>query len=130
MPRNCILLLNKTVSQIFYFPSLVLHLRTNHRNSMVRRLYYVVFVLIAALSSQRWDFLSFYVDVFYLRSFDLSPGLGLPPTFSLILLYHRSQTAIGQKKACSHSLVFTRETLIITERRAQGRPICSISEQQ
>ena len=28
----------------------------------------------------RWDFLSFYVDVFNLRSFDLSPCLGFPPS--------------------------------------------------
>ncbi len=38
---------------------------------------------------------------------------GCSPLFSLILLYvsqHRSLTAIGQKKASSHSLVLTRDT--------------------
>jgi hypothetical protein len=40
---------------------------------------------------------SFYADVFNLGSFDLSPGLGLAPLFSLILLYvwqRRSLAAI------------------------------------
>jgi hypothetical protein len=53
----------------------------------------------------RWDFTSFFADVFNLRffnlrSFNLSPGLGLPPLFSFILLCVSQQcTAIGKKKA-------------------------------
>jgi hypothetical protein len=48
-----------------------------------------------------------------MMSFDQSPRLRVaPPLFSLILLYvtqHRSLTPIGQKKAASHSLIFTRD---------------------
>ncbi len=51
--------------------------------------------------------------MFNLRSFDLNLGLGLPSLLFLIFLcvsQHRWLAAIGQKKASSHSLVFTRDT--------------------
>jgi hypothetical protein len=71
--------------------------------------------------------------IFNLRFLDLSPGLGLPPLISLILFYvsqHRSLTAIGQKKASSHSLVSLEIHVVGAERRAQvSRPTCLIFEQ-
>ncbi len=51
---------------------------------------------------RRWNFQSFHADVFNLRSFDLSPGLRLPPSIQSPFLHvsqHRSLTAIGLKKA-------------------------------
>ncbi len=62
---------------------------------------------------QRWIFSPIYADVFNLRLFDLSPGLGLPPSiqFDLLSMYINTySTAIGQKKASSHTLFFTRDT--------------------
>jgi len=44
--------------------------------------------------------------------FNLNPGLGLSPFFSLLYVsHHRSLSVIGQKKAYSNSLDFGRDTL-------------------
>jgi hypothetical protein len=64
----------------------------------------------------RWDFSSFSADVFNLRSFGLSPGLGVLPHFSdsFSSIYRRFA------KASPHSLVITRDMYVIeTVRRAQ-----------
>ncbi len=59
-------------------------------------------------------------DVFNLRSFDLSRGLGLPPLYSVSFssMYrnsqHRSLIAISQNKAFSHSLFYTRDTVHVS----------------
>ncbi len=68
---------------------------------------------------------------FYPRSFDLSPCPRLPPLISLFLLYvsqYRSMTAIGQKKASSPSLVFTRDKRNKDREKRSGKIPCSIME--
>ncbi len=52
---------------------------------------------------KRWDFYSFYVDVFHLMSLDLSPDPVLRIATQI------SFTAIGQKKAYSPSMIFTQQ---------------------
>ncbi len=65
--------------------------------------------------------------------FVLGLPLYSPSFFSMYCNIDRSLTAIGQKKAFSHSLVFTRDARVAyigTDRRVQVRPTCLILEQQ
>jgi hypothetical protein len=77
----------------------------------------------------RWDFSPF-MQMYITRDTDLSPGLRLPPSIQshspLCIPQHRSLATIGQKKASSHSLVFTKDTCLGTESRAQVRRLFNI----
>jgi hypothetical protein len=67
-------------------------------------------------------------DVFNLRSFDLSPGLGLPLSNYILNLYYRSLTLLVIRKL-SLTHWFSLEIHVIgTERRAQVRPTWSLFE--
>ncbi len=74
------------------------------------------------------DYQSFYADVFNLRLFDLSPGLGLPPYIqNLILLYVSQHRSLTDRRRLPLTNWFLLE--IGTVRRAQFKPTCSIFEQ-
>jgi hypothetical protein len=78
------------------------------------------------------EFWSFYANVFNLSRPEPWPRVSPIYSVSFSSMYHSTGhwplLLIGQKKASSYSLVFTRDTVLVkvTEKRAQVRPTCSI----